>query len=536
MARTPSAPPEDFVEFVERRDAGLRLAAHALTGNDRLAESLVQDLLAATAARWRRLTRSEDSTGRASGADGYLDRIFLREAASWRRDQPDPRAARADLRLLRQGPDSAAAARLPGRPAIDAARLAWARAERGRRRWGYVAAGLAAVILVAVFAPRGVPEQRVEAEPPPPAAPDQLPEWIDVLPTTQAQGELPWLATSLPQQISLANARPLSQHRIDRAMMLLLPQTGAPLVLGPDGGLRVVDIDGLTDARQPGRLGSTPITAASLSRDGTRAAFLNNTGVAVVDLVAARSRQFSVDGRLTDVAWLAPGTLLVAGPRTTRVLDLASGEASSTTVDARHMLTRQAVARATAEPSPVTPTGAPLPDITTMTGLVASQAAKVVELLPIGEPATAPARVRRYVTAGASVSPVVTPISGDRTGWVGRWIGPGFMAGDLVARDCDARELTGPLPSGRPAAFNATVVVDARSGLVKRALVASRDATTLPDAKLLGFTNRDGVLIVTGTGTTARILLWDTTNGLFARVAEIADQVLVSVADVTLAA
>ena len=67
MARTPSAPPEDVVEFVERRDAGLRLAAHALTGNVRLAESLVQDLLAATAARWRRLTRSEDSTGRAGG-------------------------------------------------------------------------------------------------------------------------------------------------------------------------------------------------------------------------------------------------------------------------------------------------------------------------------------------------------------------------------------------------------------------------------------------------------------------------------------
>ncbi|HET8684559.1 MAG TPA: hypothetical protein VFM54_22215, partial [Micromonosporaceae bacterium] len=74
MARDGSAPPAGFVAFVARRAPGVRLAAHALTGNDRLAESFASELFSAVALRWARLRHGGDeATG--GGADAYLDRI-----------------------------------------------------------------------------------------------------------------------------------------------------------------------------------------------------------------------------------------------------------------------------------------------------------------------------------------------------------------------------------------------------------------------------------------------------------------------------
>ena len=523
MAREPGTPPEEFVAFVERRGTGLRLAAHVVTGNDRVAESLVRDLLAATALRWRRLTRVTDPPGR-PGADAYLDRIFLREAASWRADRNEPAAPRADLRLLRQDSASPAAARLPDVPAAELARLAWGSAQRTRRRWSFVAAGVAVLAILAILAPRGAPPAPADAGSPPALeAPGTLPEWIDVLPTLQNQASLPTVDTPLPDEILLTGGLALSTHRIDRALLLLLPADGPPLVLGPDGGMRA--LDGLTfPVREPGRLGSTPITPASLSRDGRRAAFITSDGIAVVEFATATTRRFSVNGRLTDLVWLDLGTLLVAGPRTARLIDVRTGNVVLTTVDARYALTRQGPAAPV--PSP-TATG-------TVMGLPGGLVEQVVELLPSGEPATAPARIRRYTLTGAdAATPVVTPIAGDRTSWVGQWIGPGFLNGDLAARDCDARELMISMPGGRPAAINATVVVDARTGVVRRALAAGYDATRRPDAKLLGWLDRDTILIVTTSGTDVRLISWRITDGELRRVAEIDGTTLVSVADFT---
>jgi hypothetical protein len=450
----------------------------------------------------------------------------LREAASWRADRNESHAPRADLQLLRQEPDSPAAARLPTLPAVESARQAWAAAQRTRRRWGFVGAGVAVVVLLAVAAPRGGPEVTVEAQPPPTATPGTMPDWIDVLPTADQQATLPTVDTPLPPELDVS-AIGAGAPGISRALLLLLPVDGPPLVLGADRVLR--PISGLTfPARQPGRLGSTPVTAASLTRDGTRAAFITGDGIAVVELRTGNTRQFTVTGRITDLAWLDTQTIVVGGPRVMRQIDLRTGNVSSATVDARHALTRQDLAVAPSAPVPSPATSA--------LGLPPGAAEQVVELLPLGEPATAPARVRRYARSGPdSVTPVVTPIGGDRTGWVGQWIGPGFVHGDLAVRDCDAREMMIPLPSGRPAAVNATVVVDTRTGTVRRALVASLDATRTPEPKLLGWLDQDTVLVVTSSGVAQRLLAWRITDGQLRRVAEIEGPALLSVADLAVA-
>jgi hypothetical protein len=385
---------------------------------------------------------------------------------------------------------------------------------------------VAVLAVLAIVAPRGAPEAPAEEQPPPAvAAPTTFPEWLDILPTLPTQTSLPTLDTSLPVEIKLTGGLPLSTHRIDQALLLLLPADGPPLVLGRDGGMRA--LDGLTfPVREPGRLGSTPITAASLTRDGRRAALITSDGVAVVELATATTKRYSVNGRLTDLTWLDGRTLLVAGPRLARVIDVPTGNVTLTTVDNRHVLTRQ---------GPVAPVPSPVPSGTFL-GMSAALVERVVELLPSGEPATAPARVRRYaLTDSDGATPVLTPIVGDRTSWVGQWIGPGFLNGDLAVRDCDARAMMIQMPDGRPAAVNATVVVDTRTGAVRRALAAGFDATRRPDTKLLGWLDRDTVLVFTTTGTTELLISWRITDGELRKVAEVDGTALLSVADLAFA-
>ncbi|HZN20533.1 MAG TPA: hypothetical protein VFB84_20435 [Micromonosporaceae bacterium] len=516
MARDGSAPPADFVAFVARRAPGVRLAALALTGNDRLAESFAGDLFSAVALRWPRLRHTGDESA-GGGADAYLDRIFEREAAAWRRESADPGAPAVDLSLLRRaeyGPD---AARLPGPPPAQLAAAAWGSARR-TRRWGYLALGVAAVLLAGVLVPREQPAAPEPAVTPPPAA--ELPRWVDVLPPPADWAGLPQRQTVLPAVVDLGSAARLSQRPARRALALFVLSDRAPRILADDGGVRELDDPLLADIGLVARAGPTT-TRVALAPNGEWAAFPDGTGILVADLRTGPVRRFSFRFRVSGAVWLGPRALLVGGSRGAALLDVGTGVATETTVDARHALTDHGRSTGTAAPvGPPASTASPAGPV----GLPASLAAQVAELLPAGDPATAPARVRRYQRSGPdAVVPVVTTISGDWTGWIGPWTGPGFRHNGLAARDCDAQKLTLPSES---TAVSASVVVDLATGTVRRALAAGPEAVTEGRPAVLGWLDPGTLLIGAGQW----LLSWRLADGQLRRVAHLTARALVSVA------
>jgi hypothetical protein len=556
MTRDVTGPPAEFVAFVGRRAPGLRAAAHALSGNDRLAESLVDDLLGAIALRWRWLGFTERRMGRVGAADAYLDRIFRREVATWGRD-----AGSAHPRLRVGEP-------LPEQKAEVLAAYTWDLSRRLRRRRLMVAGGVALVLVVGVaMVPRNGPP-RDDAAPPPPTGP---PPRVDVLPSFAEQAILIQRESPLPSEIELDPATvkdSISTRPVSRALAIFKPIGVPPLVLGDDGALRRIDHEMIPDVWVSATRTAPPLTSASLAPDGTRAAFLGNGAVQVVDLRTAAVRRYDALPTNTAVVWLTPQTLLVAGPAGQIVLDLPTGRSAPTTIHAQHALTGQGGAQAPAPPPGTVPAGviasaasaapsaSPVPLTTGPTGtaLPVELAERVVELLPIGEPATAPARLRRYASAADVATPMDTAITGDRISWLGPWREPGFLVAGLsgsgpgrppggsrpspgrAARDCEAVEMVLPPRYGR--AEFATVVVNPTTGQVQRALVATRAATTLTGALLLGWLDRDTALIRTGDASTQtqHLLAWHVTDGDLRLVSVLDRDTTVSVADLTMRA
>jgi len=70
---------EGFREFVQSRGSALSRTAYLLTGDHQLAEDLVQQALAKTAAHWRRVVEG-------GNPEGYVRRAMVNERTSrWRR-------------------------------------------------------------------------------------------------------------------------------------------------------------------------------------------------------------------------------------------------------------------------------------------------------------------------------------------------------------------------------------------------------------------------------------------------------------------
>ncbi len=67
---------ESFDEFVRARSPGLLPAAYLLTGDDQLAEDLVQTALVKTSMAWRRLERQQN-------ADAYARRVLYNQQVTW---------------------------------------------------------------------------------------------------------------------------------------------------------------------------------------------------------------------------------------------------------------------------------------------------------------------------------------------------------------------------------------------------------------------------------------------------------------------
>ncbi len=541
MTRTAAGPPDEFVAFVERRAPGLRAAAHSLSGNDRLVESFVDDLLGAVAARWRWLGFTERRLGRVGAADAFLDRIFRREATAWGRTGYDGEPDRPALGSW-HGPALTASA------AAELAAQVWDRSGGLRRHRWLIAAGIAGVIVLGLCAaPRG----RTPPEVAPPPAPTALPPLVDVVPPFADQLGLPLRNTALPAAVELDRSRSaglLSAARIRRALAISQSVGSPPMVLGEDGRVWQMDQDLVADVWPTPNQPVPPLTTTSLAPDGTRAAFVGNDVVTIVDLATAAAHPYPALAVTTSVAWLTADTLLVSGPNGSLLLDPRTGVTVPTLLEAADTLTIQG---APAPPgpelgSPTRPAGTPTAGAGTFTpgastppssagaspGVPPALTDRVVALLSVGEPATAPARIRRYPGGNATD----TVITGDRISWLGPWRSPGFLyAGPSgrAVRDCDANSLRLPERYGRAAL--AAAVVNPANATVQRALVAPVGAGTagFGAALVVGWLDRDTALVRTGDGREQHLLAWRVTDGELRLVAVLSRDSSLSVSDVT---
>jgi len=525
MTRNAAGPPEEFVAFIAHRAPGLRTAAHALTGNDRLAEGLVDDLLGAVAGRWRWFAFTRRRFGREDAPGRYLDRLYSRELLNWQHPQYDEDGERIRVRLRSwRGPE------LTDRAVAELAGQVWERGGGLRRRRLLVAAGVIGVILVGLCAaPRPQPPDEVT----PPPLPSALPPLMDALPAFADQLRLPTRSTALPTMLTFDRQRSaglLSANPVRRALAISQTVGSAPMVLGEDGLVRQMDQGLVEDVWPTPRQPIPPLTSASLSPDGSRAAFVGYDVVTVVDLAAAKAHPYPALSLSTAAVWLDAQTLLVSGPPGSLLLDVRTGTTSPSVLEAQHILTFRGPAPPPAAAGPPaagpTPTGSPVG-----AGIPTGLDDRVVALLPVGEPATAPARVRRY-RDGVATDATVT---GAQLSWLGPWLNPGFAYGGAeprAVRDCAVTGLLLPAKYGRAEAV--TVVVNAATGALQRALVGPADSTNDGGGPLaIGWLDRDTALIRTGDGSSAHVLAWRVTDGELRLAAVISRDSLLSVSDVT---
>src|SRR5918998_6949681 len=81
--RDQSAPPAEFVSYVDRRLRSLEGAATRLTGDEAQAERMARELMTLTALRWGRFAKEDAKHELPPGAsaDVYVTKLFHQEAA-----------------------------------------------------------------------------------------------------------------------------------------------------------------------------------------------------------------------------------------------------------------------------------------------------------------------------------------------------------------------------------------------------------------------------------------------------------------------
>jgi hypothetical protein len=544
--RDPVPPPADYVTFVAGHADRLYAAAYTLTGDGPAAETLTTDLFAATARRWSALRpRAGTDVGDQDAARAYVGRLFRREAASYRSAGFSPRLA---------APGAGAAP-----TAEDLAASAWAKGRGVRRRRSLLLAVGVALVVTAVLVRPGAPSAfradgtggmggghggpTQSAQPP-----TSVPAGVDLLPPSHRFASLPLLPTRLPERVELS--RPVGSLRsnpVPFAIAAFRPNGGSLMVLGPDGRVRTVaDPPGMgngaslppgapVDAARPVRLPST-----ALSRDGTAIAQLTGEGMSVLNVRTGKLMRFPTQERLRWVAWLDGHRLLAGGLNASMLVDLSTGRTVPAAIPARTTLTPRAGANSpgsAAAAAPAVPRenaslllprdATPPPDYEIARRPAPVDVPGVMELLPVGEPATAPARLRRHLEGADGIRIRDTALSGDLTGWVGPWRGAGFVTPLFAVRDCTP---IGELPAAYGEPTLATVAVDPASGDIRRILVTV-DAQAGPP-QLLGASDAGVALIRTdGADGTINVLGWRMAIGKLYRVATIDKPASVAIAD-----
>jgi hypothetical protein len=126
----------------------------------------------------------------------------------------------------------------------------------------------------------------------------------------------------------------------------------------------------------------------------------------------------------------------------------------------------------------------------------------MIELLPAGQPLTAPARVRRWSLNDRTS--VTVPLSGPLSDLVGTWEGPAIGFGDdRVARLCRP---TGGVPTSVRVSWMAAVL-SPKTGEVARLLMIDSAASGVP--VLLGWESERRLLLTLALRGGQEVVSWD---------------------------
>ncbi len=476
MVLEPSQAPPEFVSYVEKRLPVLDATAHRLTGDDQQAERMARELLAMVALRWRRLRRHDAGGGLAQGssADTYLIRLFRQEAGELGYPQMGLNLA-APVPVRRRSTLANAL-----RPA-DEATLIWEAARHTVRRRVLLAAGAGAVLGLVAFCQRlSRSSAGGEAETAPVARSTVLPTGAERAPADVTERRQ---LVGLPQQLSLPKepVELISRDPVRRALLVVArsrADTSPILVLGEDFRWRQLD-----DAPSLAALWMQP---NALSPDGRRAAFGTSSGTYVIDLTTGRGLTFHSAPETTRPVWLSSRYLLLGKDM---LVVPQTGEVKPVAVGPEDMVTPRRAGDASADPT-----------------------VGMLELLSVGQPATAPARLRLWRTEDSRMLSASVPLTGELTELIGPWRGPGYSVdGDrgFVVRAC--MPTTVPSVEG---ASSVIAVVRPTSGKVERALLV--DSAISGTVRLIGWADSRRVLLTFTRPGRQQVVTWDLfAGGLF---------------------
>jgi hypothetical protein len=489
MARDPFAPPAEFCSYVETRLPSLVTSTRRYIGNERFADQLARDLLASVAVRWPWYTRSLPGTSRLRRADGRdaaiaADRFLRRAFRESVRDVSDTQQEiTLSLDPATEYPDTSAGSMLTGRLSFaEEARLLWEQSALTVRRRTLIAGGLGLMGMLLVVSRSRAQPQAVELEPPASPTPGMtaVPRDVDVLPNLSDEVRLGVRPSPLPPEIELTRAAttlPRGRH----ALAVFSPPDESSVLLLDDGKLYVApDIHVRVD------------NPAALSPDGRYVAY-RGARLSIFDVTNGQSRALEASANLSSPVWLDATHLLVSVVGGAQVID----------VDGRPPVTL---------PSDVVDVVVPQGSRPPLSGDPVRQ---VTELLSIGRPLGAPARVRRYNASGGD--PVDVTVVGDLAPWIGLWRGAGYGYGGspdatdrgLLVRRC---QTNGRLPWDLGEPQSALAVVRATTGVVLRILV-NTSLTAADRVEPLGWLDSSTVLVSTNSPDASLVLAWRVETG-----------------------
>jgi hypothetical protein len=489
----------------------LREQGVLLTGHEEYADTIRRDLLAAVALRWRwwrlRAAPTRDQTARL-----MLARGLRREQRAWppERNRPGQGLTPEGQRPRPSGTSDTEAGQMrvmstdhvtvrPDRSTRELANLAWSRAHQVRRgRTTAVAVALVSVAVLALLSPR-----LVRHIPPRDVGPTSVPTGVALLPAYDKLSALPAapgvsLAANLDigtDQVPLVPT-PLRAKPVPKVTALLQHAGGPVYAFAVDGTVRVIDNPEL--ASPPAQLYST-----SLSPDGQRAAFASAQGIDVLDVTTGKVREIDFGGPPGQLTWRDTRTLIVPNVSTALQVDVDSGTVGAlATTDGNDVVTQ-----------------------------LGKPTAPMLELIPANSsPKLRVWRTDPVITSDpVKAAPAVTdvedrPIFGPP--WIGRWTGPGFAEGDLVARACGPEII--PLPAKDGTARSAIGALGT-NGLSIATLVGT-DATTLD---VIGLLDASTVLLNATGPKQSTLLAWTPQTGAVQRVSTVSQTVVISVAGIT---
>ncbi|NUR74133.1 MAG: hypothetical protein HOU81_25270 [Hamadaea sp.] len=511
MVRDAFAPPAAFVAYVESRLPLLLREVRRYVPDERIADQAARDLLASVAIRWPWYARLPGATRKdpAKAADKVLRRGFADVVKEYADPQREIRLSLADsdpqedLRPVPLPDEPPRRSRLTGSlsPA-DEAQFIWERSAQTVRRRTVIVGGLALMgLILAVSRPR--PDDSPADQSPESPSPESstVPSGIDILLPLAELSRLPVRSSPLPAEIDFEKAS-VSLPKGRRARGVFSATEESAVLLLDDGRLYAIP-DLRVRPDNPGVM--SPDGRYIAFRDARQMLYDVSTGVIqILDKVTTVSPPI----------WLDHQHLLYS----------AVGGSQVVRADGQLTDLLQAVDLSDV----VAPQGYTDP----MTG---DPILRSTELLAIGRPLTAPARVRRY-TANKT-EPIDVSLQGELVPWVGLWRGLGFSLatgpnpadrGRLVRR-C---QTPGHVPAQFGEVISGTAAVRAATGAVLRVLVETMK-TEADRVEPVGWLDASTVLISANGDRATVIVAWGIESGKLELVTVVNRNVRLALADLS---